>query len=224
MKKLFLRCVLATIILCVASCSKYQYLDKLEQIKAVGDYDPNKAIVMLDSLEIGIRNESDYVRHKYDLLRIRLNDKAYKTPTSDIMIKQLVDYFEDEGSTVEKQEVNYYAGSTYRDLQDTPRALEYFFKSLDFANGPEEFDSIMLRNTYSNIHFLQYRVQDYNNAVTTALKELEISKKTKSDLVVPYMHLGASWLALDSAKQAEAAFDSAFLLIVQDLPINNDLM
>ena len=107
MSNLFSRCVLATIILCVASCSNHHFLDKLEQIKAVGDYDPNKAIVMLDSLEISIRNESDYVRHKYDLLRIRLNDKAYKTPTSDIMIKQLVEYFESEGSAMEKQEVNY---------------------------------------------------------------------------------------------------------------------
>lgn len=221
MSYLFSRCVLATIILCVASCSNHHFLDKLEQIKAVGDYDPNKAIVMLDSLEISIRNESDYVRHKYDLLRIRLNDKAYKTPTSDIMIKQLIDYFESEGSAMEKQEVNYYAGSTYRDLQDTPRALEYFFKSLDFADGSEVFDSIMLRNTYSNIHFLQYRVQDYNNAVITALKELEISKKTKSNLIVSYMHIGASWLALDSATQAEAALDSAFSLIVKSNNISS---
>lgn len=215
MNKLFSRCVLATIILCVASCSSRHFLDKLEQIKAVGDYDPNKAIVMLDSLEISIRDESDYVRHKYDLLRIRLNDKAYKTPTSDIMIKQLVDYFESEGSAMEKQEANYYAGSTYRDLQDTPRALEYFFKSLDFAEEAGKCDSILLRNTYSNIHYLQYRVQDYNNAVAMAQKELEISKKTKSNPIFAYMHLGASYLALKNSKEAEEALDSALSYIIK---------
>ena len=159
---------ISAMILLIVSCSSRHFLDKLEQIKSVGDQDPDKALVMLDSLEISIRDESEYVRHKYDLLRIRLNDKAYKMPTSDIMIKQLVEYFESEGSIQEKQEANYYAGSTYRDLQDTPRALEYFFKSLDFAEGSGECDSILLRNTYSNIHYLQYRVQDYNNAVAMA--------------------------------------------------------
>lgn len=210
MNKLLLRSAISAIILLIVSCSSRHFLDKLEQIKSVGDQDPNKALVMLDSLEISIRNESDYVRHKYDLLRIRLNDKAYKMPTSDIMIKQLVEYFESEGSIQEKQEANYYAGSTYRDLQDTPRALEHFFKSLDFAEGSGECDSILLRNTYSNIHYLQYRVQDYNNAVAMAQKELEISKKIKSDLILPYMHLGASNLALKNSEQAENALDSAF--------------
>ena len=125
----------------------------MEQIRAIGDTNPNKALSMLDSLEVEIRGERKYITHKYDLLRIRLNDKAYKLPTSDIMIKKLISYFEENGSFADKQEVYFYAGSIYRDLQDTPRALEHFFKALDYAKeNAEECDSDMLCKTYSNIN------------------------------------------------------------------------
>ena len=131
------------------SCSENHKLEELEHIKTVGNVDPHQALIMLDSLEIGIRDESSYVRNKYDLLRIRLNDKADNIPSSDIVIKKLIDYFEKKGSICEKQEVFYYAGSVYRDLHDTPRALEYFLKSVEWAKRSIDCDPIMLRNAFS---------------------------------------------------------------------------
>ena len=62
----------------------------MERIKEIGNENPKMALVMLDSLEADIRNESDYAKNKYDLLRIRLNDKAENMPSSDIMIKRLM--------------------------------------------------------------------------------------------------------------------------------------
>lgn len=208
-------------ILLIASCSNEGIMEKMEQIKTVGNHDPEKALAMLDSLDIDIRNENDYARHKYDLLRIRLNDKAYNLPISDIMIKQLIPYFEENGSIPEKQEVYYYAGSTYRDLQDTPRALEYFFKSLDIALDHEECDLIMLRNTYSNLHYLFYMVQDYSNAAKMGVKELESCRQAGTDVVLPFNHIGASYAALDSVPQAVEALDSAFAHIVKSGDIHS---
>ena len=203
-------------ILLMASCSGEGIIEKMEQIKTVGNHDPEKALVMLDSLELEVRDKSEYVRNKYDLLRIRLHDKANHMPSSDMMIKRLVAYFEESGSIPDKQEVYYYAGSTYRDLQDTPRALENFFKSLDFAlDYQKECDPIMLRNTYSNLNYIFYKVQDYPNAARMGQKELETCRQMNSDVFVPFMHLGASYLALDSTKQAETALDSAYAHIVQ---------
>ena len=218
--KFVTHCVFIIAILFVVSCSNHHTLDKLEQIKKIGNHEPDKALVMLDSLEIDVREEKDFVKHKYDLLRIRLNDKAFIIPTSDIMIKQLVDYFRENGTTLEKQEVYYYAGSVYRDLQDTPRALENFYKSIDYASE-DECDSIMLRNTYSNINYLYYRVQNYKDALDMALKEVEISKRLKNNLIKPYMHLGSAYLALDSTQQAEVAFDSAYFHIIKSENISS---
>ena len=191
MKFRFSGIVFVFAVLLLAACSRDRSLGRMEQIKALGDRNPNQALAMLDSLEVVVRGENEYVKSKYDLLRIRLNDKAYKTPTSDIMIKKLVNYFENNGTVADKQEVHHYAGSTYRDLQDTPRALEHFFKSLEYAHStPRECDSVMLCNTYSNINYLEYKVQNYNEALKAAQKELELSDKTKTDATIPFFHVG----------------------------------
>lgn len=214
-------------VLLLVSCNNDVYLNKLLQIKAVGDNNPAEALAMLDSLEVEIRDKKESVRNRYDLLRVRLNDKAYITPTSDIMIKNLVAYFEEEGSIVEKQEVHHYAGSTYRDLQDTPRALEHFFKAIEYANeGSKKCDSVMLGNTYSNINYLQYKAQNYNEALKAAKKELEISQKTGTDPTISFLHLGKSYQALNKAKEAELAYDSVYAYVTQDIddPENQGLI
>lgn len=185
-------------------------MDKMEHIKMVGNDHPKQALAMLDSLEQEARRGSVYAQKKYDLLHIRLSDKANILPKSDAKIKELVEYFGKKGSDQEKQEVYYYAGSVYRDLQDCPRALEYFYKSTDFAIGHPDCDSIMLRNTYSNLNFLQYRVQNYKEALAMSKEELRISKELGTEDVVDHMHVGAAYKATGNAKEAVKEYDKAF--------------
>ena len=208
----FIFCILCTFgMLFLFSCSEEQHsLEELERIKMIGDDNPKKALAMLDSLKIGIREESNYVRNKYDLLQIRLNDKADNMPNSDIMIKNLVGYFEENGSNLDKQEVYYYAGSVYRDLQDTPRSLEYFLKSIEYAEKGNHCDSIMMRNAYSNLNDLYYKVQNYNDAAKMAQMELNIALLLKKNAILPYLHLGTAYRAQGELEQACKAFDTVF--------------
>ena len=207
------RYCLYVLLVSLLSCGRSRYLDTLDNIKRVGDSNPDTALLMLDSLAEGVRGESEYVRNKYELLKIRLCDKAYRTATSDVAIRNLMGYFGDKGSSLEKQEVYYYAGSVYRDLCDTPRALEYFLKSLDYAQSGMVYDTVMLRNTYSNLNDLYYNVQDYGNAALMARKELEVCWLLGSDRLIPYLHLCSSYIGLDSLSLASAANDSAFNII-----------
>ena len=204
------RYCLYVLLVSLLSCGRSRYIDTLDNIKRVGDSNPDTALLMLDSLAAGIRGESEYVRNKYELLKIRLCDKAYRPATSDVAIRNLMRYFGDKGSSVEKQEVFYYAGSVYRDLCDTPRALEYFLNSLDYAQSGMVYDTVMLRNTYSNLNDLYYNVQDYGNAALMARKELEVCRLLDSDRLIPYLHLCSSYIGLDSLSLASAATDSAF--------------
>lgn len=204
------RYCLYVLLVSLLSCGRSRYLDTLDNIKRVGDSNPDTALLMLDSLAEGVRGESEYVRNKYELLKIRLCDKAYRPATSDVAIRNLMGYFGDKGSSLEKQEVFYYAGSVYRDLCDTPRALEYFLNSLDYAQSGMVYDTVMLRNTYSNLNDLYYNVQDYGNAALMARKELEVCRLLDSDRLIPYLHLCSSYIGLDSLSLASAANDSAF--------------
>ena len=94
MNKVLVHCIWSLLAIVATACSKQTVLDDLEHIKSVGNENPQTALVMLDSLEFEIRESNDYVKSKYDLLRIRLNDKADNTPNSDIIIKRLIGYFE----------------------------------------------------------------------------------------------------------------------------------
>lgn len=207
------RYCLYVLLVSLLSCGRSRYLDTLDNIKRVGDSNPDTALLMLDSLAEGVRGESEYVRNKYELLKIRLCDKAYRPATSDVAIRNLMGYFGDKGSSLEKQEVFYYAGSVYRDLCDTPRALEYFLNSLDYAQSGMVYDTVMLRNTYSNLNDLYYNVQDYGNAALMARNELDVCRLLGSGRLIPYLHLCSSYIGIDSLSLASEATDSAFNII-----------
>lgn len=216
MKRCFSLC-LAAVALLLLSCSHDEMLDRLEEIKTVGNDNPTTALAMLDSLELDVRTESEYVRAKYDLLKIRLNDKAYIAHTSDYMIRQLVNYFNENGNVADKQEAYYYAGSVYRDLDDTPRALENFLNSLDCAENNSRCDSLMLRNTYSNLTYLYTRVQAFTEAIDMASKEVELSKRIDNGTVRAFMHLEAAYQGNREFDKAETVCDSAFVYINRNI-------
>ena len=215
-----------SIILCLslfASCSyETEILTRMDEIKQTGDNDPELALRMLDSLQADIYDHSTYVQHKFQLLNIRLNDKAYKMPTSDILIKKLVDYFLENGSDKEKQEVLYYAGSVYRDLNDTPKALEFFHRSKDIAlEQPEACDSLMLANTYSNLSCLYYSVQDYENALKSGRDEWRMFASLKRENPRTLIHIGTSLVRKDELKEAAETFTQALHMLEQDSTAND---
>jgi len=150
---------------------------------------------------------------RYDLLEIRLKDKTFVKATSDVNIKSIVAFFDKNGSQADKCEAYFYAGSTYRDLHDTPRSLEYFFRALDIAENEHPCDSAMLRNIYSNLSFLFYNVQDYSNALAMAKKEYALSQMMGDLSTYEPMHVGAALMQLDSIHAAEKYFVKAFELM-----------
>ena len=156
------------------------------------------------------------------MLRLRVQDKAYITATSDNAAKQLVTYFEKNGTALEKQEAYFYAGSVYRDLQDTPRALKYFFKALETAENNKQFDTVMQRNTFSNLHYLYFNVQDYPKAYEYAMKEYKLSQSINKIELTCLMHLGMSLTVLDSIKQAKEIYKIALDSISSNPQLKED--
>lgn len=199
MKKLFF----LTLLLFVLACGKHnKTLDKLEHIKTVGDKNPKLALAMLDSLTHTVREEDEYTQMKYDLLSIRLHDKNYDVATSDKDIKRVVEYFEARGTDVEKQEAYFYAGSVYRDLMDSPRALEYFLKSTN-TNRSEIVDTNLLCNAYSNISQIYLIISDYEHAISTSLKEMQLCQQLNDSSMAALNHITWCYNKMDSTEAAE---------------------
>lgn len=194
----------------VACSDDAAWENKLMQIKKVGDSAPAVALCSIDSLAESVKNQPERIRMKYELLRVRVNDKADIMPDSDSDVKRLVEYFNRKGDDAERQEALYYAGSVYRDLQDTPRALEHFLQSMGVAERIGNCDSIMLRNTYSNLSYLFNRVQDNQNYLLYAQKEYEISLALRRLENTSIIHLATAYHQTDSNRLALQYFDEAF--------------
>lgn len=169
------------IILLNASCTKdcnEGLIYKLNEIKAMGDTLPQKAMEQLDSLRPLFKNEPEYLQNRLSLLDIRLRDKAFIKHTSSISIKELCSYFEKEGTVEDIQEAYYYMGSVYRDLNDYPRAITYFLKSAEIAETKKNIDSSLWENAYSQLSYL-YKVQfNYTEALNMSLKQLSVAEAT----------------------------------------------
>lgn len=172
MKKLIL---LITLSLFVSCCKDDEAVRLLSEIKTLGNSDPTAALVRYDSCHALMTSSTKHIRERYALLGLRLRDKADITATNDSVIKRLIPYFVAEGTNEEIQEAYYYAGSVYRDLNDIPRAIDYFLKANDRLDMGQ-VDSIVLRNGYSQLHSLYMRVQDYKNALAAANMECKIAQ------------------------------------------------
>ena len=210
-----------SMVLLGCSSNKSDLIQKMEQIKNVGNDNPSLALSMLDSITILVRDESEYVQMKYDLLSLRLHDKADDIPSSDIVAREVLDYFENNGDALEQQEAYYYAGSVYRDLKDTPRALEYFYKSVNTATDYIDCDSLLLRNAYSWISYLLTTVQDYHRANEFAKKEYEIAKSINNVTIHSLMHLGVSYQCIDSLEKAKDWLDKAYNKLLESNPVTD---
>lgn len=209
--KLLTYYALITFAFFVTACQNNKLHDEMERIKEVGNTDPELALKMLDSMEVETVKFGTHDKHVLELLKIRLHDKAYHLPASDEAIRNILPYFERYGSVKEKQEAYFYAGSVYRDLQDTPQALQYFYLSQDcFNESPDECDSLLLRNTFSDLHYLYYTVQDYENAMEAAKKELEIDLALAEDPTYSYLHIASDGIGLRNKSETLMACDSAF--------------
>lgn len=211
--------ICAILLLCSCQYPEQESINSLIRIKQLGNNNPGKALEELDSLSSTIIYEPLHSRMLYKLLRIRLEDKAYIIPASDKQIKEILPYFLENGNIKEKQEMLFYAGSVYRDLKDTPRALDYFLKSKDAAElAGIDCDSIMLRNTYSNLCYLFGWEHDNKNALEYAHKEHEMTLTLGDNTINSLLHMGETLFACDSIDSALFYFDS---IIIN--PINKNI-
>ena len=186
------------------TCTDYgsdREISRMDVIKQLGNSHPQLALASYDSLKDEFTKGSTYVRNKYTLLGIHLRDKAELLHTSDSCIRRLVPYFEKKGTIREMQEAYYYAGSVYRDLQDTPRSLEYFLKSAACTEKGET-DSVMLRNCYSQLCAMYTKVQDYGNALQMAKAEYEVARSIGTLDGITMIQLGNAYMRTDSFPQA----------------------
>lgn len=137
MGKLLLQAfVIVTTLISVASCKKKTEEEKAQIQTAINivNRKPNVALAILDDLKPASKkwNESD--KMQFELLRVEAHDKNFDKQKSDSLMQKLVAYYDEHGNRNERMTAYYYMGSCYRDLGETPLALEWYCKAYEIAD------------------------------------------------------------------------------------------
>lgn len=128
--------IASALVLLSFSCSRFEYRKSLIVADSLTATNPQRAVAMLDSMAPMMAGAPKHEQMFHRLLQIKAADKSYIKHSSDSTILSLVEYYETKGDKTLLPEAYYYAGKIYRDLNDAPRALEYYQKAAEIT--PEE--------------------------------------------------------------------------------------
>ena len=182
---------LLLILLILASCAGNRKYDDLMQradsIMNVDDDSATVAIRMLDDVKPQLPEFSQSQKMHYELLRHKAMNKACITFTSDSVMKEVVDYYDHHGSANERMLANYVLGCVYRDMHETPMALEYYNKATEQADTTAaDCDYGTLYRVYSQMGFLfskQYLPYQLLDAFGKAVKYAYLAKDTLNAII-----------------------------------------
>lgn len=88
---------------------------------------------------------------RYRLIRQKQIAYSFGSFTSYSTARALVEYYETRGERSRLPEAYYHVGKTYLSLNDSPMAMEYFFKTLDAV---PESDLNLRGRTYSQLGYI----------------------------------------------------------------------
>ena len=191
---------LLLILLILTSCAGNRKYDDLmkraDSIMNVNDASAKGAIRMLDGIKSQLPEFSQSQKMRYELLRHKAMNKACITFTSDSVMKEVVDYYDNHGSANERMLANYVLGCVYRDMHEVPLALEYYNKATEQADTTAaDCDYGTLYRVYSQMGFLfskQYLPYQLLDAFGKAEKYAYLAKDTLN-AIINYQNKGDAY-------------------------------
>ena len=103
----------------------------MQQAESLMNTRPDSALHLLQGMADSIFTLPEEAQMYYHLLTIQSKDKQYITHTGDSLINRIVAFYEESGDKDRLMMAYYYQGSTYRDMNDAPRALKAFQQAVD---------------------------------------------------------------------------------------------
>lgn len=152
---LFFLILFSMLLSCTGNKAYDQQLSKADSIMDIADDSAQIAIKMLDALKPEWSKFTKAQRMRYDLLYHKAMNKAYIDFTSDSTMLAVVDYYEHHGTANDKMLAYYILGCVYRDMHETPMALEYYNKATEQADtAAQDCDYATLCRVYSQMGVL----------------------------------------------------------------------
>ena len=116
------------------SCTGDGYTPELRCIDTLIDSHADSALALLDAMKPDVPHWPKSCRMRHALLTAKAQNKADVVFTSDSVAKDLVNYFDDNGSRNERVEAHYLLGRALSDMGEAPKALQAYYDAIECAD------------------------------------------------------------------------------------------
>ena len=125
---------LGIVIAALCGCNGRKTMAQLEDISKIADDNPDSALMLLRKIDKEKDDWGKSDRMCYELIRLKAENKSGITFTSDSIIKEVVDYYKDNGNANEKMLAYYLLGRVYSDMEEAPEALQAYYDAISMAD------------------------------------------------------------------------------------------
>lgn len=170
----------------VSACTqKPVYPEAMSQAIQCIETSPDSALLYLDGIPAStLQTQPEETNMYYKLLKVKVNDKLYHKHTSDSIIKEIVQFYDEYGDLHKQMEAYYYLGSVYRDLNDAPRAIKAFLHATKLGENTKEYG--LMGKAHGQICVLLDQQGVYNEAEKAGRKELEYAILRNDSIRIGY--------------------------------------
>ena len=182
----------------------------MQQAESLMNTRPDSALHLLQGMADSISTFPEETQMYYHLLSIQAKDKQYITHTSDSLINHIVEFYDDYGNNDRLMMAYFYQGSTYRDMNDAPRALKAFHQAIDAGKGTKNLT--LLGQTYGQMGTLLSKHQLYNEALEVYRKNLYLYQSMGENRRIPlaFRNIARMYSAISAKDSAIHFYEKAY--------------
>lgn len=187
------------------ACGRHTvYPSAMQQAEALMNTRPDSALTLLEAMADTFAMLPEETRMYHQLLTIQAKDKLYITHTSDSLINRIVAFYEAYGNSDRLMMAYFYQGSTYRDMNDAPRALKAFHQAIDA--GKDTKNLTLLGQTYGQMGTLFSYQKLYDEALKATRKALQFYILQEDSARYSYLNRDIARIYNAQGKQDSALF------------------
>ena len=201
------------------SCSEgREHAEMLDCIDTLMNNHPDSALQMLDSLRSEKPHWSKSQRMRYDLLHLKAENKSFVPLTSDSIAKDLVSYYDTWGNANERMMAHYLLGCVYRDMGDSPRAIDAYQKAISQADTTvKDCDFYTLSCIYAQMGGAYHKQLLFTNEINARRLSSHFAYYSKDTLQIIFnlSKSAGAYLLLNKKDSAEALLKKVWYLYQQ---------
>ncbi len=203
------------IFMSLSSCSNRKYeqtITRADNLMELSQDSARSALAILDSIRPDLSKMGKSTKMRYQLVYAKGMNKGYVDFTTDSLMKEIVDYYDNHGTCQQQMLAHYLLGCVYRDLGDSPAALSCYNDAVEKADtASKDCDYKLLTRVYEQegaLFLSQSMPQNALSAYQKAEKYAWIAKDTLS-AVLSYEHLGNIYEYMDNKNKVIEVYENA---------------